>query len=92
MSLTLLTGLGDTESRLKGFAVGSQDYVPKPFALDELRARVRAHLNVKQRLDKGHFYGLSPGAVAAFQQQALEQITGEAVLKALFDAGETPKS
>ena len=47
-----LTGMGDEQSRLKGFEAGSQDYVVKPFSVEELRARVRAHLAVKQRRDK----------------------------------------
>lgn len=39
-----LTGRGDVDSRLKGFSVGGQDYVPKPFAWQELLARIEAHL------------------------------------------------
>lgn len=39
-----LTRRGDEESRLRGFAVGGQDYITKPFSIQELQARVRVHL------------------------------------------------
>ena len=47
-----LTGRGDVESRVKGFAAGGQDYVAKPFSQEELLARVRVHLSQRTRLDR----------------------------------------
>lgn len=44
-----LTSHVDLASRLNGFEAGGQDYIPKPFAIDELRARVGAHLGLKRR-------------------------------------------
>ncbi len=41
-----LTGMEDLESKLKGFALGAVDYVTKPFHLEEVRARVRLHLQL----------------------------------------------
>ncbi|MBN2068516.1 MAG: response regulator transcription factor [Opitutales bacterium] len=38
----MLTALGATEQRVKGLNNGADDYLPKPFELDELFARVRA--------------------------------------------------
>lgn len=38
----MLTALGSTEQRVKGLDSGADDYLPKPFELDELFARVRA--------------------------------------------------
>jgi two-component system sensor histidine kinase/response regulator len=46
-----MTAKGEVESRLKGFAAGAQDYVAKPFAIEELMARIRAHLDIKGRID-----------------------------------------
>lgn len=46
-----LTVKDDVHSRLKGFAAGGQDYIAKPFELEELVARLRAHLDIKKRLD-----------------------------------------
>ena len=41
-----LTGNADTESVVKGFAVGGVDYVTKPFRSEELVARVRTHVQL----------------------------------------------
>jgi DNA-binding response OmpR family regulator len=40
----ILSARGQTSDRVKGLDLGADDYLPKPFALDELRARVRALL------------------------------------------------
>ena len=40
----LLTARDAVEDRVAGLDAGATDYVPKPFAFDELAARVRAHL------------------------------------------------
>ncbi|MBI5624397.1 MAG: response regulator [Elusimicrobia bacterium] len=44
-----LTSRGDVTSRLKGFSAGAQDYVTKPFLIQELVARVQAHLAIQAR-------------------------------------------
>ncbi len=46
----LLTGRDDTESKLKGFGVGADDYLTKPFHREELVARIHAII----RRSKGH--------------------------------------
>ena len=38
----MLTASGAIEDRVRGFALGADDYLAKPFAMDELAARVRA--------------------------------------------------
>ena len=40
----MLTALNEVEDRVKGLDAGANDYLAKPFAFSELRARVRAHL------------------------------------------------
>lgn len=40
----MLTGRGEQENVLKGFGLGANDYILKPFNVDELAARVRAIL------------------------------------------------
>ncbi len=45
----MLTGLNDREHRLKGFELGADDYVAKPFIPEELLARVEAVLRRARR-------------------------------------------
>lgn len=40
--IVMVTGENSDEAKLEGFAVGADDYVTKPFQLDELIARIRA--------------------------------------------------
>ncbi len=44
--LTALTRDGDLD---QGFAVGGNDYIPKPFSYDELQARIRLHLTLSRQ-------------------------------------------
>ena len=43
-----LTAKTDGESIVKGFELGAQDYVTKPFEANELLARVKTHLQLKR--------------------------------------------
>ena len=42
--VVILTARGDVEDRVRGLDLGADDYVAKPFAIDELAARLRARL------------------------------------------------
>jgi two-component system OmpR family response regulator len=44
MPVLMLTARGDTADKVRGLDAGADDYLTKPFALDELLARVRALL------------------------------------------------
>jgi DNA-binding response OmpR family regulator len=40
--ILMLTARGALEDRIRGFEIGADDYLPKPFEMPELRVRVRA--------------------------------------------------
>jgi len=44
LPVLVLSARGDLRTKLRGFELGATDYIPKPFALDELLARVRVQL------------------------------------------------
>ena len=46
-----LTALTDTFEKVRAFAAGAVDYVTKPFQPDELLARVRAHIALRQEIE-----------------------------------------
>ncbi|MFO7919628.1 DNA-binding response regulator [Rhodobacteraceae bacterium W635] len=48
--ILILSGADDTESKIKGFGFGADDYLTKPFHRDELIARIHAIV----RRSKGH--------------------------------------
>ena len=56
----LLTAKGDVENRVSGLDAGADDYLSKPFAANELLARVRAMLRRKEQYhtDVMEFEGL----------------------------------
>jgi two-component system, OmpR family, response regulator len=44
LPVLMLTARGEVADRVEGLDAGATDYVAKPFAFEELAARVRAHL------------------------------------------------
>jgi DNA-binding response OmpR family regulator len=50
--IIFLSAESERESILKGFEVGAQDYVTKPFDSRELLARVRTQLDLKSKTEK----------------------------------------
>ncbi|MBE9097347.1 response regulator [Tychonema sp. LEGE 07203] len=47
-----MTALNETEDKVKGFSLGAVDYVTKPIQNEEVLARAKAHLSVRQLTQK----------------------------------------
>ncbi len=79
-----ISALTDTSDKVKAFAAGGVDFITKPFQVEEVHARVEAHLSLKrktleiQRLHREqdaflrHELGNQVGAVMAFAELVLE--------------------
>jgi DNA-binding response OmpR family regulator len=52
LPVLVLSARADLPTKLRGFELGAVDYLAKPFALDELLARVRAQLRRVRPLDE----------------------------------------
>jgi DNA-binding response OmpR family regulator len=48
----LLTAKDEVSDRVTGLDAGADDYVVKPFSIEELLARIRAHLRRTQEIDE----------------------------------------
>ena len=44
LPVVILSARSDLQTKLRGFELGATDYLPKPFSLDELLARIRVRL------------------------------------------------
>jgi len=47
-----LSALDDTDTKVSGLALGANDYVSKPFRVEELLARVRVAIRMKRERDR----------------------------------------
>ncbi|MGB2924493.1 MAG: response regulator transcription factor [Limnothrix sp.] len=52
LPIILLTAKDEIQDRVQGLDAGADDYVVKPFSIEELLARIRAHLRRNQSDDK----------------------------------------
>jgi DNA-binding response OmpR family regulator len=66
----MLTARGSPEDVLKGFAAGADDYLPKPFDLSILLARLQGLLRRSQWMRAGHPSG-NPEAAAASDPRSI---------------------
>jgi len=62
LPVLILSARSDLQTKLRGFELGATDYVAKPFALDELLARVRVQLRIARPVEDEHL--LRAGRVA----------------------------
>ena len=47
-----VTAKSETENVVKGFELGAVDYVTKPFKTEELLARVKTHVDIREKLEE----------------------------------------
>jgi two-component system cell cycle response regulator CtrA len=74
--ILILSGSDDTESKLRGFGSGADDYLTKPFHRDELVARIHAII----RRSKGHAQSIiRTGKVSVNLDAKTVEVDGKAV-------------
>ncbi len=60
--ILMLTARGDVDDRVRGLEIGADDYLAKPFAFKELRARVHALLR-RDKIHKGNVIRIADLAI-----------------------------
>ena len=74
--ILILSGLDDTDNKIKGFGFGADDYMTKPFNRDELVARIHAIV----RRSKGHAQSIiQTGRVAVNLDDKTVEVDGRPV-------------
>lgn len=74
--ILILSGADDTESKIKGFGFGADDYLTKPFHREELVARIHAII----RRSKGHSQSvIHTGRVAVNLDAKTVEVDGQTV-------------
>ncbi len=74
--ILILSGVDDTENKIKGFGFGADDYLTKPFHRDELVARIHAII----RRSKGHAQSvIRTGKIAVNLDAKTVEAEGKAV-------------
>jgi diguanylate cyclase (GGDEF)-like protein len=73
-----LSALDDTDTKVSGLALGANDYVSKPFRVEELLARVRVAIRLKRERDRlrRHAEDLRRSAEAASEMSMTDALTG----------------
>lgn len=96
--IIMLTGAGAEQDVVRGLDSGANDYVPKPFRLNELLARLRAQLRIFDSSEHAVFT-VGPYEFRPALKQLLEADRGRkirltekeaAILKFLYRAGGAP--
>ena len=62
--IIFMTGRGELDDRLRGFEEGAVDYIVKPIMVEEVLARIAAHLQNAQQIKRSEEV-LAKGAIAA---------------------------
>jgi len=75
--IIMLTALNRPAERQAGFAAGADDYIGKPFDIDDLLARVQAWLRTRERLSACHARVVQQQATL----QGVERQAAEATLR-----------
>lgn len=82
--VVMVTALNDRESRIKGLQAGADDFISKPFSLEELRARVRtitrlnrARVIGEQRARFERLFAITPSAILVVGPDGIVQSVNE---------------
>ncbi len=82
-----LTGLTDTQAKLRGFAAGGQDFITKPFSAAEVLARLAIHVDIGRRLSSQRHLIRAPGwltqAVQLIQRNPANTLSQERLAEKL---------
>lgn len=74
LPIILLTARADDESTIEGIEAGADDYILKPFAPAQLRARVENLIDLRRALSRPSLLALDPVDVVSEDERFLKQV------------------
>lgn len=77
LPVIILTAKSGEFDKVKGFELGADDYVPKPFGMMELVARIKAVLRRTEDTDTAEEYSIGP--LTVYPQKHKVKVNGEKV-------------
>ena len=77
--IIIVTAMGDTSDRIRGLEMGADDYLPKPFSLWELEARINAVVRRSRRDANGRSSGTVLGPLRIDGAMRSVEIAGCAI-------------
>lgn len=75
-AVIILTARGEIDDRVQGLELGSDDYLSKPFAMTELKARIHAVLRRKFKINKNE---ISIGKLSVYLDHMAVQVGGSPI-------------
>ena len=79
----MLTALDQTDAKVRGLQTGADDYITKPFNLDELQTRIEAHLRRSERDLGANPLTILPGNIA-IEQMIRKRLAASQPLAVLY--------
>lgn len=77
--IIMLTAKDSIDDKVQGLDIGADDYVTKPFAMQELLARIRAALRSKRPVKEQNDKAVSCGVIKIYPDQYQVEVSGEKV-------------
>ncbi len=75
----MLTCQKDTSDKIKGLEVGADDYITKPFSLNELMARIKAVMRRCSSLPRKIQFDIGPFSLDALKRTVTNKVDGQEV-------------
>lgn len=72
-----LTAMGAEQEETKGFGLGAQDYIVKPYSMEKVNVRIRSVLNLKRELDRRSLLKLQLEELNARFERQVQEMLGE---------------
>lgn len=79
VAVIMVTAKGETADRIRGLEIGADDYLPKPFSLWELEARIKAVLRRSYKREGNVSDRLVFGDLEIFSKERRVSLNGQAV-------------